>query len=442
MKEKKEIKEYDVVVVGGGIAGLSLAAILSHEGFSCIVLEQLPIAGGRARVVEKNDFIIDYGIHVHRFAGEGRAAEALRKAGIARRFLPVGAPLIRHNGKFIKFPKSPVDILTTPLLSIPSRIKLLSIFIKVLTGKSDQSLYGKTVREWLNEQGVTSPDLIAVTQLISMAGLVCGDIDRASAGELVEFLKAGIRAKEATGYFLGGWDNVIEQLMRVIEKNGEVRTSCKVEKIIVEQGVPLGALTADGEVRGRCTVVNMPLQQVDKVIGAEHFDPAVWERMRNLEPTAGLSLDFCLSKRVTDVDGVIFTMDPGTMGVITSNVEPSMAPRGKQLGTWYYPIPASKMGDKTFLKEERARLREIIAEMFPGIWDHLEYERFIAMDVVDGAVPVVGQTWTERPGIAASRLHRLFFVGDTIGVPGQGGDIAFHAATAAANKIKEILKPL
>ena len=80
MKEKKEIKEYDVVVVGGGIAGLSLAAILSHEGFSCIVLEQLPIAGGRARVVEKNDFIIDYGIHVHRFAGEGRAAEALPRA--------------------------------------------------------------------------------------------------------------------------------------------------------------------------------------------------------------------------------------------------------------------------------------------------------------------------------------------------------------------------
>lgn len=441
MKEKKEIKEYDVVVVGGGIAGLSLAAILSHEGLSCIVLEQLPIVGGRARVVEKNDFIMDYGIHVHRFAGEGRAAEALRKAGIARRFLPLGKPLIWREGKFIKFPKSPVDILTTPLLSVSSRIKLLSIFIKVLTGKSDPALYGETVREWLKKLGAESPDLIAITQLICTAGLVCGDIDRASAGELVEFLKTGIRAKEATGYFLGGWDNLLEQLMRVIKKNGEVRTSCKVEKIIVEQGVPLGAMTADGEVRGRCTVVNMPLQNVGNVLGTENFDPAVWERMRNLEPTAGLSLDFCLSKRVTDIDGVIFTMDPGTMGVMTSNVEPAMAPRGKQLGTWFQPIPVSKMDDKTFLRAERARLRDIIAEMFPGIWGHLEYERFIAMDVVDGAVPVVGQTWTERPGMAASRLHRLFFVGDTIGVPGQGGDIAFQSATTAASKIKEILKP-
>ena len=433
-------KEFDVVVIGGGIAGLSTAALLSRDGYRCIVLEQLPIAGGRARVVEKNDFYIDYGIHVHRFAAEGRAAEVLRRAGIARRFLPVGAPLIRHNGKFINFPKSPVDILTCPLLSMRSRLKFMGMFVKVLTGKKNHDLYGATVQDWLKELKAEAEDMADLVRLVSLAGLVCGDIERASAGELVDFLRVALKAKEATGYFLGGWDNLLMQLMRVIEMNGEVRTGVKVKSVLVEGDAPVGALTADGEeIRGRCTIVNVPPQNVDQLLQPEHFDEKTWEYMRGIEPTAGLSLDFCLSRRVTDIDGVIFTTDPGTMGVFTSNVEPSMAPRGKQLGTWYYPIPRDKMGDKAFLKAERTHLRDIIAEMFPGIWDHLEYERFIAMDMVDGAIPIVGQTVQDRPAVDCSRLQRLFLVGDAMGVPGQGGDIAFQSALVCADKVRVML---
>ena len=69
----------------------------------------------------------------------------------------------------------------------------------------------------------------------------------------------------------------------------------------------------------------------------------------------------------------------------------------------------------------------------------MEYERFIAMDMVDGAVPVLGQTWTERPSVTSARARHLFLAGDTIGVPGQGGDIAFNAALTCAGIVKEFL---
>ncbi len=42
-------RETDVIVVGGGIAGLVAATALAREGFECIVVESEPILGGRAR---------------------------------------------------------------------------------------------------------------------------------------------------------------------------------------------------------------------------------------------------------------------------------------------------------------------------------------------------------------------------------------------------------
>jgi 15-cis-phytoene desaturase len=42
-------RQTDVIVVGGGIAGLVAATALAREGFGCIVIESEPILGGRAR---------------------------------------------------------------------------------------------------------------------------------------------------------------------------------------------------------------------------------------------------------------------------------------------------------------------------------------------------------------------------------------------------------
>jgi len=431
---------YDVVVVGGGISGLATAAILAKEGRRCLVFEQLIIPGGRARVVEKNGFKIDYGIHVHRFADEGKAAETLRKCGIRRRFLPVGDPLIFHEGGFVKFPKKPADILTTPLLSFPSRLMMLKVFISAMTMKKTDATYNQTIADWMDGLGAREQDIREMVSLFSTAGLVCGDIDRASTGEFVDFLRTAIKAKEATGYYLGGWESIIDRMITVIENaGGEVRTDTKVDSVVVEEGVALGVSVNEDEIRARAVVMAMPLQQSAAMLKPDYFAPDVLERIRSIEPTAGISIDFCLSKRVSDIEGIIFTCDPCTMGMFTSNVEPALAPRGKQLGTWYYPLPRSAMNDKEFVKNERVRFKGLIETMFPGIWRHVEYERIIDMDIVDGAVPVAGQTHKDRPGVDCSLVRNLFFCGDSTGVPGNGGDVAFNSAIVCAQKISQSL---
>jgi len=54
-------EEYDYIVIGSGIGGLSSAAMLSYYGYSVLVLESHYLMGGVAHTFEKDGFMFDAG---------------------------------------------------------------------------------------------------------------------------------------------------------------------------------------------------------------------------------------------------------------------------------------------------------------------------------------------------------------------------------------------
>jgi phytoene dehydrogenase-like protein len=55
--------DYDVIVVGAGLAGLGAGALLAQRGARVLVLEGRPVTGGRAMVVREAGFTLNYGLH-------------------------------------------------------------------------------------------------------------------------------------------------------------------------------------------------------------------------------------------------------------------------------------------------------------------------------------------------------------------------------------------
>ncbi len=53
---------FDYIVLGAGIAGLHIGALLSQHG-KVVVLEKTNEIGGRAKLVEKDGFKLDFGAH-------------------------------------------------------------------------------------------------------------------------------------------------------------------------------------------------------------------------------------------------------------------------------------------------------------------------------------------------------------------------------------------
>ena len=57
------MKKYDVIVIGGGLGGLTCGAMLSKEGLNVCLLEQHSVIGGCLQSFKRNERILDTGMH-------------------------------------------------------------------------------------------------------------------------------------------------------------------------------------------------------------------------------------------------------------------------------------------------------------------------------------------------------------------------------------------
>lgn len=66
------MKSYDVIIIGGGLGGLSCGVMLSKEGLNVCVLEQHSIIGGCLQSFQRNGRILDTGMHYVGSLSEGQ----------------------------------------------------------------------------------------------------------------------------------------------------------------------------------------------------------------------------------------------------------------------------------------------------------------------------------------------------------------------------------
>nr|MDO8044538.1 NAD(P)-binding protein [Candidatus Baldrarchaeota archaeon] len=70
---------YDVVIVGAGMGGLVSGALLSKRGFNVLILEKSGDICERTISLDKDGFILDYGIHLARFGTKGVIATTMKE---------------------------------------------------------------------------------------------------------------------------------------------------------------------------------------------------------------------------------------------------------------------------------------------------------------------------------------------------------------------------
>ena len=117
-----EKKSVDVAVIGSGIGGLCLAARLSHAGYRTIVLERMPMLGGRFPYVDYKGYCIPVGAVTLYYGERDPVFLTLREVGdetdFEMRALP--PPDWRMGGKDHRMPEKGM---LWYLISVASRDK-------------------------------------------------------------------------------------------------------------------------------------------------------------------------------------------------------------------------------------------------------------------------------------------------------------------------------
>jgi len=62
-QDKKEKTDFDAVIIGSGLGGLSCAAAFARQGFKALVLEHHTKPGGYATTFKRRDFVFDVSLH-------------------------------------------------------------------------------------------------------------------------------------------------------------------------------------------------------------------------------------------------------------------------------------------------------------------------------------------------------------------------------------------
>ena len=120
--------QYDVVVVGGGVAGLATGALLSHAGRKVVVLEKGNQLGGRAYTYVDQGFVLNYGAHAMYRPHTGFLAKILARLDLPSVAAPYPNPRASYwalEGRWGALGPMPQDLLTSPLFPFASRMRLL-----------------------------------------------------------------------------------------------------------------------------------------------------------------------------------------------------------------------------------------------------------------------------------------------------------------------------
>ncbi|HEX6159610.1 MAG TPA: FAD-dependent oxidoreductase, partial [Thermoanaerobaculia bacterium] len=120
----------NVIVVGGGLAGLAASLYLARGGRNVTLFEKRSFLGGRAITNLRHGFRFNLGAHA--LYRTGPAARVYRELGIPMvGASPKRAGLALLDGSTHKLPISLTGLLTTSLLSLGGKAEMAKLWLRI-----------------------------------------------------------------------------------------------------------------------------------------------------------------------------------------------------------------------------------------------------------------------------------------------------------------------
>ena len=321
-----------VIVVGGGLAGLSTAKHLVDAGHIPIVLEARDLLGGKvAAWRDKDGDVTETGLHVF-FGAYPNAMTLFKELDIEDRLQWKDHAMIfakpgskKKEFSTFDFPPLPaplnagVAILSnTDLLTWEEKIKLgIGLIPAYLFGQSYvEEQEGVTVKEWMRARGV--PDRVTDEVFIAMSkALNFIDPDTLSMQCVLIALNRFLQETDGSKIaFLDGspTERLCEPMREYIEsKGGIVRTNSPVQRIIThEEGKDkdsiAGLLLKGNEVISADYYVSaMPVDAIKKLTPDSWRDNEYFSKLKGLKGVPVINIHIWFDRKLSTVDNIIFS---------------------------------------------------------------------------------------------------------------------------------------
>jgi phytoene dehydrogenase-like protein len=421
------IDSSDVVIIGGGLAGLTTATLLARSGKAVTLFEQSSKEiGGRARTTVIDGFYFNQGAHAL-FLGDA-GDSVLKEIGIpytggiaaSKAYLIIGgkkheipAEYSRLSGKNDESSGESID----------------NQFFNSLAKIDFSGLENVTVQEWL-DKNIHDKNFAEMVKTLVRLNTYGNDPDIQSAGSALRQVYAGSR--NGVMYVDGGWQTFVDGLLTAAKNaNASIVMGKKATK--VKRADPSGwliTLSDKTQVSAKIVVMASGPKEIYSLFDDNERPEVVSKAAKEAKPIRLVCLDVALSG-IPDKDTLFALGIDRPLYFSVHSTHAKLAPEGgalihvaKYLGTSIEPKP----------REDQPELEEILDLLQPGWRQVLVKKRPLPNMVVSNAlVTAAGGGLAGRPDPKIA--DNLYVVGDWVGKEGLVSNASFASAKCAAQLI-------
>jgi phytoene dehydrogenase-like protein len=424
--EPTSTTQMDAVVVGGGLTGLTAAALLARAGRSVTLFEKASDLGGRAITTERHGFFFNRGVHALYLTGPGETV--LRELGVSYSGKPSDRSIYQgqHAGILDRLPNSATSIAITRLLNAEARAEIAALMTN-LRHSNTTDWHGISMQDWL-EQSTTQPVIRRFIESV---------VRLATYTHAPELLDAGFAlhlvATQPQALLLdGGWQTLVDGLNHAARSAGaRLVSGARVVAVAIGDETHTVRL-ADGTTVQTEAVVLATEPSVAAQLVADGRHAALRHWAAQTLPLYVACLDVGL-RRLPDPDRlVVLDFDRPLYYSVHSRTSRLAPPDGALIHTVKYLRP----DEKDDARAHRRELEEWLDRLQPGWRDVMVAQQFLPhIQVSSDMIQARHGGPAGRPGPAIPGVRNLFVVGDWVGQQDHLANAGFASAQEAAQMI-------
>lgn len=424
-----------VIIVGGGLAGLSAAARLAYHGYDVTLLEKSPKLGGRAMSIPMKGFNFNFGAHAIYSRDKSILKKYENEIGLQvdwKNFSPRKA--YYDLGTYMTpMPATLEGLFKTKILDANNKVRFASEVVKTIS-TIERGEEGIPIGEYLADEKEQIRDLFLT---LASSNFFTNEPEKIPSPLFFQYYKRMFASNNAVSYIGGGWQAIVDNLAKIVEEHGgKIITREKVSKVEMEKNRVVAVHgKKDTVYHGDSFIFCIPPKELSSLFADTEYQKLFTE-FEQYQSTQVVVYDVGLSKRIESPYTYIYHKAERVFITDISYYDHTCIPEGGQL------MQAISYLNEEEIKEGKAdekvkAIESVYDKHFPGWRDVLVAKR------ISKKATVQEIKCKDDQRLMPTKFYSLpnsYFAGDWCQGDGQLSELSFSSAYYVTSRMLKMNK--